>query len=101
MLHWLILVPYYFVAALAALPFLILVCRLSRAQVAINTLVGSAIGLALVGIIVPLACRWVGLAAFTGRPLLVLAVLSLLLAAIDAALAARLPLAVDRELNEL
>jgi hypothetical protein len=101
MLHWVIVVPYYFVAALAALPFLILVCRLLRAQIPINTLVGSAIGLALAGVLVPLACHWVGLAAFTGRPLLALAVLSLLFGAIDAALTPRLPLSLDKELNEL
>ena len=101
MLHWFILVPYYFVAALAVLPFLILVCRLVRAQIAINTLVGSAIVLALAGIIVPLACRWVGLAAFAGRPLLLLAVLSLLFATIDAALTARLPLSLDKQLSDL
>jgi hypothetical protein len=60
-----------------------------------------AIGLALVGVLAPLACHWVGLAAFTGRPLLALAVLSLLFGAIDAALTPRLPLSLDKELNEL
>ncbi len=101
MLHTLIVVPYYFVGALAVLPFLILLCRLLRTNVGINTLVGTSIGLALAGIIVPLAGHWITLSAFTGRPLLVLVVLSLLFAAIDTTLAPHLPLTLDKQLNEL
>ena len=101
MLHGLILVPYYFVAALASLPLLMVLSRLLRLRIAINTLVGGAIGLSLVSIVLPLACHWAGLDAFTGRPLALLVVLSLVFAALDAALAKVLPLPLDDELREL
>ena len=101
MLHWLILLPYYFVATLAALPFLMLACRLLRVRLPINSLVGGAIALTVTGIVLPLACNWVDLSAFTGRPLLLLLLLSFVFAATDAALAARLPLPLDHELQEL
>jgi hypothetical protein len=100
-LHWLIVVPYYFVGALAALPLLMLMCRLTRVKVSINAVVGAAIGVTVVAIIVPLTCGWLDLSAFTGRPLLVLIVASLLLAALDTALAERLPLPLDTELRDL
>ena len=101
MLHGLIVVPYYFVAPLASLPLLMVISRLLRLQVAINTLVGSAIVLSLVSIIVPLICKWVSLEAFTGRPLAVLVLLSFVFTALDAALARVLPLPLDDELREL
>ena len=69
-MHWVILLPYYFVGALAALPFLIVVARLMRTKVPINALVGAAIVLSLLGIIVPLATGWAHRGDFTGRPLL-------------------------------
>ena len=101
MLHGLIVVPYYFVAPLAALPLLMAVSRLLRLRVAINTLVGSAIVLSLLSIIVPLFFKWVSLDAFTGRPLAGLVVLSFVFTACDAALAKVLPLPLDDELREL
>jgi hypothetical protein len=100
-MHWMILVPYYFFGALVALPFLMIVSRVLRLHVAINTLVGTAIVLSLLGIVVPLMCDWVDLASFTSRPMLVLGVLSFLLAACDAALVKRLPLPLDSELQDL
>ena len=100
-MHWLIVIPYYFLGSLAALPILMTVCRLARVEVSINALVGSAIGLSLAFIAVPLACDWVDLAAFTGRPLLVLGLLSFLFAAADVMLAPRLPLPLDNELRDL
>jgi len=84
-LHWLIVVPYYFVGALAALPLLMLLCRLVRAKASINALVGAAIGGTVAAIAVPLACGWLDLSAFTGRPLLLLVIASLLFAALDTA----------------
>jgi|SRR5579862_4578578 len=101
MLHNLIVVPYYFVAPLAFLPFLMLVSRLLRLSVTINTLVACAIVLALVSIIVPLSFKWTSLAAFTGKPLAVLVILSFVFTACDAALAKALPLRLDDELREL
>lgn len=76
-------------------------CRLVRVKVPINTLVGSAIGLTLAFIAVPLVCDWVDLAAFTARPLLALGLVSFLLAAADGILAGRLPLPLDDELSDL
>ena len=101
MFHWLILVPYYFLAALATLPLLMVISRVLRLKVAINTLVGGAIVLSLASIIIPLACDWVDLVAFTGRPLVVLVGLSFGFAALDVALAKVLPLQFDDELREL
>jgi hypothetical protein len=101
MLHGLIVVPYYFLGPLAGLPLLMVVSRLLRLKVAINTLVGSAIALSLVSIVVPLACKWVSLDAFTGRPLALLILLSFVFTALDAALARVLPLPLDAELREL
>jgi hypothetical protein len=100
-LHWLILVPYYFIGALAAQPLLMVTCRLARAKVSLNALVGTAIGVTVAAIVVPLVCGWLDLRAFTGRALLVLLIGSLLLAALDAALAERLPLPLDTELRDL
>lgn len=99
--HWLIVVPYYFVGTLAMLPILIVLCRVLRLKVPINALVGAAIVLTLAGIIVPLTARVVTLAAFTGRPMLILIALSFVFAAIDAALHERLPLPLDHDLQDL
>jgi hypothetical protein len=100
-LRWLILVPYYFVGALAALPLLMLLCRVARAKVSINTLVGTAISITVAAIGVPLVCGWLDLSAFAGRLLLLLLIASLLFAALDAALVQRLPLPLDKDLREL
>ena len=100
-LHSFILIPFYFFGSLAALPFLIVVCRLLRLKVPINALVGTAIALSVAGIAIPLACDWVDLTAFRGGPMLVLGVISMLLAAIDAALVNALPLPLDQQLQDL
>ncbi len=101
MLHWFILIPFYFFGSLAALPLLIVVCRLLRLKLSINALVGTAIVLSIAGIVIPLALDWVDLSAFRGRQMLALGVFSLLLAALDAALVRVLPLPLDRELQDL
>jgi hypothetical protein len=100
-MHWLIVIPYYFVGPLAALPCLMVLCRIVRLKLSINALVGAAIGLTLASIAVPLACDWIDLADFTGRPLLALVLASFVFAAADAALMSRLPLPLDRELQDL
>lgn len=100
-LHWLIVIPFYFFGSLAALPLLIVICRLLRLKVSINTLVGAAIALSIAGIVIPLAADWVDLTAFRGRQMLALAVLSMLLVAVDAALVNALPLPLDKELQDL
>ena len=100
-MHWLIVIPYYFVAPLATLPFLILVCRLMRAKLSINTLVGGAIAFSVLAVIAPLVCGWLDLSAFTGRSLLLIVLASFLFAAIDALLKEWLPLPLDKELHDL
>ena len=100
-MHGLILIPYYFVGTLAALPLLMVICRLVRFRVAINTLVGGAIAITLLSIGVPLACHWVSLGAFTGRPMLGLVLLSFVFAAADQMLSGQLPLPLDDELKDL
>jgi hypothetical protein len=100
-LHWFILIPFYFFGSLAILPFLIIVARLLRLTVSINVLVGTAIALSVGAIVIPLACDWVDLVWFRGRQMLALGALSMVLAAIDAALVNALPLPLDRELQDL
>jgi len=100
-LHSLIVVPYYFFLALSLLPLLVLVCRLLRLKVSIGALVGVAIGMSVAAIAIPLIADWVDLARLSGRPMLLLGLLSFVLAALDAALARVLPLPLDTELSEL
>ena len=100
-IHWFILIPFYFFGSLAALPLLIIAARLLRLKVSINVLVGSAIALSLAAIVIPLACDWVDLVWFRGRQMLALGVLSMVLAAVDAALMTALPLPLDNELQDL
>ena len=100
-LHWVIVIPYYFVATLAILPFLILACRLARLKLSINSLVGAAIVLSVAGIIALLGLHWVDLGRLTGRPLLALILASFVLAALDLVLSRALPLPLDNELREL
>jgi hypothetical protein len=100
-LRWLILVPYYFVGALAAAALLMLLCRVVRARVSINALVWTAIGITVAAIGVPLFCGWLDLRAFAARPLLLLLIASVLFAALDAALTERLPLPLDKDLRHL
>ena len=101
MLHALILFPYYFFGAVAALSCMMLLCRLLRVKVSINVLVGIAIPLSLAAIAFPLIGGWVGLAAFTSRPMIAIALVSVIAAAIDAGLVRHLPLPLDDELREL
>ena len=101
MLHWLILIPFYFFGSLAALPLLILIARLLRLKVSINALVGIAIAISIAGLAIPLACDWVDLVSLRGRHLLLLGGVSLVLAAIDAAMVKVLPLPLDQELQDL
>jgi len=100
-MHSLIVIPYYFIGALLALPLLMVLCRILRLKTSINTLVGAAIGLAAVMIVVPLVCDWVDVVQLTGRPLLGMVLASLLLAGVDVALAPGLPLPLDDELRDL
>lgn len=99
-LHALILIPYYFVTALALLPLLLVVSRCLRLEVTINTLVIAAIVLSVVGIALPLILDWVDLEAYSGRRLLVLVLASLGLSTVDMLLTPLLPLPLDEELKD-
>ncbi len=98
-LRVLILIPFYFCGALAALPFLIVVARILRLKVGINPLVYSSIVLALLAIVVPLGFDLVDLNAYRGRVLLVLVLVSIFFGAVDWALKKSLPLPLDEELD--
>ena len=99
--HWLLLIGYYFFAALTCLLVLMLLGRVLRASVTINTLVMGAIGVSLIAIVLPLLLGWARLADYTGARLLLLGLSTFVLAALDVALQRWLPLPLDRELEEL
>ncbi len=98
-LRVLILIPFYFCGAIAALPFLIVVARILRIKVGINPLVYSAIVLALLAIIVPLGLDIVDLEAYRGRALLFLILGSIFFGGVDWVLKKYLPLPLDEELE--
>lgn len=100
-LHWLILVPYYFFGALSLLLLLMVVARLLRLKIKVNTLVMTAVLIALAAVALPLVAGWAELEDYSGRVLLVVGVDSFLLAAVDTWLESRLPLPLDRELRSL
>jgi len=95
----LILIPFYFCGAIAALPALIVICRVLRIPVGINPLVYTAIGLSIAGIVLPLALDIVDLHSFRGRFLIGLVVASIALAAVDWVLKKALTLPLDQELD--
>ena len=101
MLHALIVVPFYFFSAILTFLALALACRVTRAKIGANTLAIVAVVLAVGVVAVPLALDWIDLAHMSGRRLLVLAVATVVLAAIDTLLQPLLPLPADRDLAEL
>jgi hypothetical protein len=100
-LHWLIVIPLYFFAALALLLLSIVVARLLRLRVSINPLVTAAVIAALAVVVAPLVAGWVTLEAYTGRVLAALLVASFALAALDTLLQSLLPVPLDKQLEEL
>jgi membrane associated rhomboid family serine protease len=101
MLHYLILIPYYFFGALLVLATLILLCRVTRLKVAIHNLVGTAIVLSAVLLAAILATPQISIADFRALPMLVLGLASMLLALLDSLLRRALPLPLDEELHAL
>ena len=101
MLHALILFPYYFFGALATLLVLMIVSRVLRLGVSINVLVGLAIVVGVLGLAIPLAADLFDLHDLGGKPMLVLAASTFVLAGVDVLLAKALPLRLDDELKEV
>ncbi|MBI3783588.1 MAG: hypothetical protein HY270_09315 [Deltaproteobacteria bacterium] len=101
MLHAFILFPYYFFGALTILLLSMIVSRVLRLGVSINVLVGIAIAAGILGLAIPLAADVFDLHQLGGKPMLVLAASTFVLAAVDAVLAKVLPLALDTELKEI
>ena len=101
MLHSLVVIPYYFLGALAMLACLMLACRLLRLKLSLNALVGTAIVLSLGLLIASLALDWIDVADLTAWPMIGLIALSFLATAADVALAKLLPIRFDNELQEL
>jgi hypothetical protein len=100
-LHWLILVPFYFFSALSLLLLMMVLARLLRMNIKVNTLVTTAVLVALVGVAVPLVVGWAEIEDYSGRILLLIGVDSFILAAVDTWLESRFPLPLDRELRAL
>ncbi len=100
-LHWMIVIPYYFFGALALLLLMMVLTRLVRAKLSINSLVMAAVTVSLGLMVLPLIVGWATLAEYTTRQLVILAAVSFALAAVDVLLQTWLPLPLDRELEEL
>jgi hypothetical protein len=100
-LHWLILIPYYFFAALTTLLLLTVLSRLLRVRAGANRLVMIAIGLSLISVITPLLIGVADITDYEGKGFVALALASFLLAGIDTLLAPRLSMPFDEELQNL
>ncbi|GIW43586.1 MAG: hypothetical protein KatS3mg077_0868 [Candidatus Binatia bacterium] len=101
MLHYLILIPYYFFGALSLTAFLIVSCRLFALRVPIAYLVGASVIGTVAGLLIALATYHISIDHFGFLPLLALAASSFLFAAIDAALQTWRRLPLDAELEAL
>ena len=100
MLHSLVVIPFYFFAALGTFLALALTSRILRLKVGANALATAAVILGVAVVAVPLALDWVDLQHMTGRFLLGLGAVTFVLAALDTLLQRLLPLPIDRELAE-
>ena len=100
MLHSLVVVPFYFFAALGTFLTLALASRVLRLKIGANALAITAVVLGVAVVAVPLALDWVDLRHMTGRFLLGLGAATFVLAALDTLLQPLLPLPIDRELSE-
>ncbi len=99
-MHWLVVIPFYFFAAILTFLVLALASRIVRLKVGANALAIAAVVLAVAVVAVPLAADWIDLAHLTGRRLLALGAATFVLAALDTLLQPVLPLPVDRDLSE-
>jgi hypothetical protein len=101
MLHWLIVIPYYFFSALTIFLLLVVVSRLVRSKATANTLATAAVVGGLLAVAGPLATEAVSIDDLGLVPMLVIAALSFALALIDALLKSSLVLPLDAELEEI
>lgn len=101
MLHYLILIPYYFFGALTLTAAVILVSRLLGLRIAAASAVGFGVLGTVAGLCVTLATYHVSIDNFRLVPLLFLALVSIVLAVADALLARYRPLPLDKELQGL
>jgi hypothetical protein len=99
-LHWLVVVPFYFFSAILTFLVLSLLCRIVRLQIGANALAITAVILAVGVVAVPLALDWIDLPHLNGRRLLALGVATFVLAALDTLLQPLLPVPADRDLSE-
>lgn len=101
MLHYLILVPYYFFGAIALTLFIILLCRLVRRNLPISLVVSIGVLGTVAGLFVTLSTYHVSIDHFRFWPLVVIVCVSFALAAVDQTLRRRRPLPLDREIEGL
>ena len=99
--HWLLLIAFYFFIALNLLLLLTVVSRFLRARTSINLLVITAVIAAAVITVLPPVTGWTRVADYRATQLLLLLLSSFVLALVDVSLERRLPLALDKELEEL
>lgn len=101
MLHYLILIPYYFFGALTLTAFLVVTCRLLALPVPIAYVVGGGVLGTVIGLILTLATYHISIEHFGLVPLLVLFASSLVLATVDAILQRWRKIPLDDELSAL
>lgn len=101
MLHYLILVPYYFFGALTLTVLLVVFCRLFSLRVPIAYLVGGGVLGTVAGLAIALATYHISIEHFGFVPLLLLFAASLLLTTLDATLQRWRKLPLDDELANL
>ncbi|MGH7856446.1 MAG: hypothetical protein ACREQY_03880 [Candidatus Binatia bacterium] len=94
-LHWLVLFPVYFFGAMSLFAIFDLSVRVLRVDVEAHALAGRAIAVSLIGLVALFLLDVVSIGTFTLLPVLGLALLSFLLAGIDAILIRVLPLPSD------
>ena len=98
MLHWLVVIPFYFFAALGVFLLLSLATRILRLKVGANALATAAVILAVGVVAVPLSLDWLDAHHFGGRRLLFLGGVTFALAGLDTLLQSLLPSRVDSDL---
>jgi hypothetical protein len=99
--HWLLLIPYYFFAALGTLLLLILLSRMARLRLSLNLLSTAAVVLGIGFVTVPLLTGCLALKDYTVGRMLGLVGATCVLALLDAVVQPALSIPLDRELQDL